>query len=77
MDNMLVFKDGDMYTKIRYVIAYFSEIKGNWYHYLDFPDIDTAKLELEKAKKRKPNVKYGLFEKIEQKTINQLTKDFI
>lgn len=74
-DNMLVFKDKDTHTEIRYVIAYYA--KNSWYHYLDFPNIDDAKGQLEKARKRNPNRRYGLFEKIEQATINKLDEEFL
>ena len=72
-DNMLVFKDKDTHTEIRYVIAYYA--RNSWYHYLDFPNIDDAKEQLEKARKRNPNRRYGLFEEIEQVTINKLDEE--
>lgn len=69
-DNMLVFKEKETHTEIIYVIAYYA--KNSWYHYLDFPNIDDAKENIEKVRKRNPNMRYGLFEKIEQVTANKL-----
>ena len=74
-NNMLVFKDKDVRTEIRYVIAYYS--KNSWYHYLDFPNIDDAKEHLELARKNNPNRVYGLFEKIEQTTVNKLDEEYL
>lgn len=74
-DNMFVFKDNETHTEIRYVIAHFE--KSQWYHYLDFPNIEDAKDNLEKVRKMHPNMKFGLFEKIEQSTINMLDENFI
>ena len=74
-DNMLVFNDNETHTEIRYVIAHFE--KSRWYHYLDFPNIDDAKEHLEKIRKIHPNMKFGIFEKIEQATINMLNEEFI
>ncbi len=67
-DNMIVFNDKETHTEIRYVIAYHA--KNSWYHYLDFPNIDDAKEHIAKVRERIPNRRYGLFEKIEQVTVN-------
>ena len=75
IDNMLVFNDNETHTEIRYVIARYS--KSKWYHYLDFPNIEDAKEHLEKVRKKHPNMKFGLFEKIERATINMLDEEFI
>lgn len=75
VNNMLVFKDNETHTEIRYVIAYF--VKSRWYHYLDFPNIEDTKEHLEKARKIHPNMKFGIFEKIEKTTINMLDEKFI
>lgn len=75
IDNMLVFNDNETHTEIRYVIARFE--KSQWYHYLDFPNIDDAKEHLGKVRKIHPNMKLGIFEKIEQATINMLDEEFI
>lgn len=75
IDNMLVFNDNETHTEIRYVIARFE--KSRWYHYLDFPNIDDAKEHLDKVRKIHPNMNLGIFEKIEQATINMLDEEFI
>ena len=74
-DNMLIFNDGETHTEIRYVIARFS--KSKWYHYLDFPNIEDAKEKLEEVRKAHPNIEFGIFEKIEQVTINMLDEEYI
>ena len=74
-DNMLVFKDKEAHTEIRYVIAHYS--KKSWYHYLDFPNIDDAKEHITKLRKRNPNMNYGLFEKIEHVTVNKLDETYL
>ena len=74
-NNMYMFNDNETHTEIRYVIAHFE--KSRWYHYLDFPNIDDAKEHLEKVRKIHPNMKFGIFEKIEQATINMLNEEFI
>ena len=75
IDNMLVFNDNETHTEIRYVIAKYS--KSRWYHYLDFPNIEDAKEHLDKMRKAHPDSKFGIFEKIEQATINMLDEEFI
>lgn len=72
---MLIFKDKDTHTEVRYVIAYYAN--NTWYHYLDLPNIDDAKEQLKNARIRKPHVKYGLFEKIEQVTVNKLDEEYL
>ena len=74
-NNMLIFKDNETHTEIRYVIAYYA--KNSWYHYLDFPNIDDAKEHLESVRKKHPYRVYGLFEKIEKATINQLDEEYL
>ena len=74
-DNMLVFNDKETHAETRYVIAKYS--KSRWYHYLDFPNIEDAKEHLEKVRKVHPDSKFGIFEKIEQATINMLDEEFI
>ena len=74
-DNMFVFRDNDTHTEVRYVIARFS--KSKWYHYLDFPNIEDAKEKLEEVRKAHPDIEFGIFEKIEQVTINILDEEFI
>ena len=74
-DYMLVFRDKEIHTDIRYVIARFS--KSRWYYYLDFPNIEDAKENLEKVRKKHPDIKFGIFEKIEKATINMLDEEFI
>ena len=75
VNNMRVFNDNETHTEIRYVIAHFE--KSQWYHYLDFSNIEDAKEQLEKIRKIHPNMKLGIFEKIEQATINMLDEEFI
>lgn len=75
VNNMMVFNDNETYTEIRYVIAYFA--RSRWFHYLDFPNIEDAKEKLEEIRKIHPNMKLGIFEKIEQATINMLNEEFI
>ena len=72
-DNLLIFKDQEIHIEIRYVIAYYA--KNHWYHYLDYPNIDDAKEQLEKIRKQNHNMKFGLFEKIEQISVNKIEKD--
>lgn len=55
-NNMIVFKDKDTHTEIRYVIAFY--MKNMWYHYLDFPNIDDAKEYIDKLRKGHPNMLY-------------------
>ena len=74
-DNMNIFNNNETYTEIRYVIARFE--KSRWYHYLDFPNIDDAKEHLEKVRKAHPDIKFAIFEKIEQATINMLDEESI
>ena len=74
-NNMIVFNENETHTEIRYVIARFE--KSRWYHYLDFSNIEDAKEKLKKIRKIHPNMKLGIFEKIEQKTINMLDEEFI
>ena len=74
-NNMFVFNDNETHTEIRYVIAHFAQ--SRWFHYLDFSNIDDAKEHLEKVRKIHPNMKLGIFEKIEQETINMLDEEFI
>ena len=75
IDNMLIFNDNETHTEIRYVIAKYS--KSRWYHYLDFTNIEDAKEHLDKMRKAHPDSKFGIFEKIEQVTINMLDEEFI
>ena len=74
---MLIFNDNETHTEIRYVIAKYSNLKSKWYHYLDFPNIEDAKENLEKVRKIHPNIEFGIFESIEQKAINMLDEEFI
>ena len=74
-DNMFIFNDNETHTEIRYVIARYS--KSQWYHYLDFPNIEDAKEHLDKAREAHPDIKFGIFEKIEQSTVNMLDEEFI
>ena len=75
IDNMLVFNDNETHTEIRYVIAKYS--KSRWYHYLDFTNIEDAKEHLDKVGTAHPDIKFAIFEKIEQATINMLDEEFI
>lgn len=75
VNNMRVFNDNETYTEIRYVIALFTQ--SRWFHYLDFSNIEDAKEKLEEIRKTNPNMKLGIFEKIEQATINMLDEEFI
>ena len=75
INNMIVFNDNETHTEIRYVIARFAQ--SRWYHYLDFSNIADAKENLEKVRKIHPNMKLGIFEKIEQATINMIDEKFI
>ena len=75
INNMMVFNDNETHTEIRYVIAHFAQ--SRWYHYLDFPNIHDAKENLEKIRKIHPNMKLGIFEKIEQATVNMIDEKFI
>ena len=52
-------------------------MKNSWYHYLDFSNIEDTKEYLERLRKMKPDMKFGIFKKIEQKTINRLDEEFI
>lgn len=74
-ESMLIFKEKETHTEIRYVIAYYS--KKSWYHYLDFPNIDDAKEHIAKLRERNPNMNYGLFEKIEHVTISKIDEEYI
>ena len=75
INNMIVFNDNETHTEIRYVIARFE--KSRWYHYLDFTNIEDAKEHLDKARTAHPDIKFAIFEKIEQATINMLDEEFI
>lgn len=74
-DNMYIFRDNETHTEVTYVIARFS--KSRWYHYYDFPNIEDAKEKLEEVRKAHPESKFGIFEKIEQATVNMLSEEFI
>ena len=74
-DNMLIFKNKETHTEIRYVIAKYS--KSRWYHYLDFTNIEDAKENLDKVRKAHPDIKFAIFEKIERAIINMLDEEFI
>ena len=77
-DNMLIFNDNEIHTEVRYVIARYSKSRWyHWYHYLDFLNIEDAKEHLDKVRKAHPDSKFGIFEKIEQATINMLDEEFI
>ena len=73
--NTYMFNDYEIHIETIYVIAQFE--KSKWWHYLDFPNIDDAKECLEKVRKKYPDIKFGLFEKIQKTTINMLDKEFI
>ena len=74
-DNMIIFNDNETHTEIRYVIARYS--KSRWHHFLDFPNIEDAKEHLDRVRKVHPDIKFGIFKKIEQATINMLNEEFI
>ena len=74
-NNMYMFKDNETNTEIIYVIAQFE--KSKWWHYVDFPNVDAAKECLEKVRKKYPDIKFGLFEKIQKTTMNMLDEEFI
>ena len=74
-NNMYMFKDNETNTEIIYVIAQF--VKSKWWRCVDFPNIDDAKECLEKVRKKYPDIKFGLFEKIQKTTINMLDEGFI
>lgn len=74
-ENMLVFREKETHTEIRYVIAYYA--KKMWYRYLDFPNIDDAKEHIAKIREKHPNRKYALFEEIEHETMNKMDEEYI
>lgn len=75
MNNMLIFTDNETHTEISYVIARLGN--KQWYHYLDFPNIEDAKEILAKVREKHPDIKFGLFEKIEKSTVNMLNEEFV
>ena len=75
-NNMYMFKDNETNTEIIYVIAQFE--KSKWWNYVvDFHNIDDAKEYLEKVRKKYPDIKFGLFKKIQKTTMNMLDEGFI
>ena len=72
---MYEFNDDDCDCRISYIIAYHENDK--WHHVLGYSSIVKAKEELEKIMSRNPSVEYGIFQKIENITMNQLSLDFV
>lgn len=67
------FKNAESQTTITYVVAKYSASKKCWFNQYEYDEIEDANTKLEELRNGyHKNVEYGLFEKIEAHTINQL-----